>query len=260
MTPLWDLILDNSNDILFLQVYDLQYKKCKEISSDFSNIPIDPNEKDQCYGTTVNIVNTIVNIPTCPENYMLIRLLNQGDEDICEKYDFLTYFNTEDKWVVVDSRGRRDSRKAHYGDFCIDRYYFGNRYMGNIALVCELPEEIYCKENNCLQHCCEHDHYFDETTEDCVRIDFNLEEVKWLNFDKSKQIDNLNFTELTNIYGHGYVDLTCDEGDDPLEVNLEEFDVKYLPHGEIDIEGARFPFGKHCYVRQGNHYFYFNFV
>ena len=191
---------------------------------------------------------------------MLTRLLNQGDVDICETNEFLTYFNSEDKWVVVDSRGRRDSRKAHYGDFCIDRYYFGNRYMGNIALVCELPEEIYCKENNCLQHCCDHEHYLDETTRDCVRIDFNLEEVKWLNFDKSKQIDNLNFTELTNIYGHGYVDLTCDEGDDPLEVNLEEFDVKYLPHGEIDIEGARFPFGKHCYVRQGNHYFYFNFV
>ena len=252
LTPLCEIIQGNSNCILSLQVFDLQYKKCKEISSDFSKIPIDTNEKGQCYGTTVNIVNTIVHTPTCQENHNLIQLLNLGDENICKKYDFLTYFNREDQWVVVDSRGRRDSRKAHYSDFCIDRYYLGNRYMGNIALVCELPEEIYCKDNNCFQHCCPSEHYLDETTGDCTPIDYNLEEVKWLNFDASRQIDDLNFTELTNIYGQDIVvDLTCDEGDGPLKVNLKELDVKYLPYGEIDIDGAIFPFGRHCYIRQG---------
>ena len=211
----------------------------------------------------MNIVNTVVNFPTCPENYNLIQLLNLGDVDICDNFDFLTFIKTN-HWVVVDSRqlsfkGRRDVRKAHYDDFCIDRYYIGNRHMGNVALVCELQEEIYCKENDCFQHCCPSNHYFDESTGDCIHIDYNLEEVKWLNFDASKQIDDLNFTELTNIYGlFGEVDLTCDDGDAPLKVNLKEHDVKYLPYGEIDIDGARFPYGKHCYVRQGNHIFYFN--
>ena len=252
----------NSYGILFLQVYDISKKKCQEISSDFSNIPIDTNEKDQCYGTTVNIVNTIVNFPTCPETHNLIQLLNLGDVDICEYSDFLTFFKT-DHWIVVDSRqssftGRRDFRKAHYSDFCIDRYYVGNRHMGNIALVCELPEEIYCKQNDCFQHCCPSDHYLNETNGDCIHIDYYQEKAKWLNFDASKQIDNLNFTKLTNIYGlfgaNGGVDLTCEEGDLPINSgNLKEHDVKYLPYGEIDIDGARFPFGKHCYVRQGNH-------
>ena len=243
-----------------MQVYDISKKKCKEISSDFSNIPIDTNELD---GSKVNIVNTIAYFPNCPENYNLVRLLNLGDEDISENYEFLTFFKNEDQWVVVDSRGRRDSQKAHYGDFCIDRYYLGNRYMGNIALVCELPEEIYCKENNCFQHCCPNEHYLDESTGDCIIIDYYLEEVKWLNFNASKQIDDLNFTRITNIYGQDIkVDLTCDEGDAPLNVNLKEHDIKYLPYGEIEIDGARFPFGKHCYVRQGNHYIlllHFNF-
>ena len=206
----------------------------------------------------MNIVNTVVHFPTCPENYNLIRLLNHAEEDTCKKFDFLTYFNKENLWVVVDSRGRRDSKKAHYGDFCIDRYYVGNRHMGNIALICELPEEIYCKQNDCFQHCCPFNHYLDETSGDCIHIDYYQEEAKWLNFDASKQIDNPNFTKLTNIYGqfgaNGGVDLTCAEGDLPINGgNLKEHDVKYLPYGEIDIDGARFPFGKHCYVRQGNH-------
>ena len=234
----------------FLQVYDISKKKCKDISSDFSHIPIETNEQRR---SKVDIVNTVVHFPNCPENFDLVRLLNLGDEDISEKYDFLTFFNQEDQWVVVDSRGRRDSRKAHYDDFCIDRYYLGNRYMGNIALVCELPEEIYCKENNCFQHCCPRDHYEDETTEDCIPINSKLEVMK---FDASRQIDNLNFTELTNIYG----DLTCDEGDAPIKVNLKEYDVKYLPYGKIDIDGARFPFGHHCYVLKGDHCFYFSLV
>ena len=236
----------NSYGILFLQVYDISKKKCQEISSDFSNIPIDTNEINQCYGTTVNIVNTIVNFPTCTENYNLIRLLNHAEEDTCEKSEFLTYFNKENLWVVVDSQGRRDSRKAHYGDFCIDRVYNGNQHMGNIALVCELPEEIYCKQNNCFQHCCLRDQYLDENRT-CIHIDYNQE----LNFDASKQIDNLNFTKLTNIYG--LFGLTCEEGDFPIKVNLKEHDIKYLPYGEIDIDGVRLPFGKHCYVRQGKH-------
>ena len=167
--------------------------------------------------------------------------------------DFLTFFK-KDHWVVVDSRGRRDSSKAHYDNFCLDRYYHGTRHLGTIALICELPEEIYCTQNNCFQHCCPFDHYFDESTRDCIHIDNKLEYIKWQNFDASKQIDDLNFTELTNIYGrYGGMDLTCEEGDFPIRSNLKEHDIKYLPYGEIDIDGVRLPFGKHCYVRQGKH-------
>ena len=195
----------------------------------------------------MQVLNTIVHFPQCEGNHTLERLL-MAENDI-DNADFLTYFKN-DHWVVVDSRGRRDPIKAHYDSFCLDRYYHGNRYLGTIALICEQSEESYCKENNCFQHCCPRDHYFDESTRDCIHIDYMLE---MQNFDASKQIDDLNFTELTNIYGrYEKMDLTCEEGDGPLKRNLKELNIKYLPYGEVDIDGARLPFGRHCYVRQGN--------
>jgi hypothetical protein len=232
------------------QVYDLQFKKCKKISSDLSNIPIDPNEKDQCYGSEVNIVNTDVHFPTCPENYNLIQLLNLVDANICEKYDFdfLTYFNNEDRWVAVDSRGRRDVRKAHYGDFCIDRYYAGNRHLGTIALICEQPEESYCKENFCFQQCCPFQHYFDEEQRECIFLEDEAFYL-WLDeFDANKPDEKLEFGNITKIYGNlEQQHLHCD----PMAVNLREREVKFLSNGQLDIDGAIIPFNKHCYNLKG---------
>ena len=198
----------------------------------------------------MQILNTIVHFPQCEGNHTLERLL-MTENDI-ENADFLTFFK-KDHWVVVDSRGHRDSSKAHYDNFCLDRYYHGTRHLGTIALICEQSEESYCRENNCFQHCCPNNQYLDETTGHCMPIDFNAEEMEWQNFDASMKMDDLNFTEVTNIYGrYGEVDLTCDKGDAPLKVNLKEINFKYLPYGEVDIDGAIFPFGRHCFVRQGN--------
>ena len=246
-----------------MQVYDISKKKCQEMSSDFSNIPIDTNEKDQCYdGTTVNIVNTVVNIPTCPENHNLISLMNHAEEDTCEKSDFLTYFNKENHWVVVDSRGRRDSRKAHYGDFCIDRVYNGNRYMGNIALFCEQPEESYCQENACFHHCCPLQHYFDEKKMECIYLDYEAF-YDWTDeFDAKKPDERIDFENITNIYENlGQHDLQCGEtfvgskyrpnDTGIMVVNLTEQDVKFLSNGQLDIDGAIIPFDKHCYNLKG---------
>jgi hypothetical protein len=199
----------------------------------------------------VQILNTIVHLPQCDGNHTLERLL-LAENDI-DNPDFLTLFK-KDHWVVVDGRGRRDSSKAHYENFCLDRYYHGTRHLGTIALICEQSEESYCRENDCFQHCCLRNYYLDETSGDCIEIDYYQEEAKWLNFNASKQIDNLDFTELTNIFGKE----TCEEGDLPIKFSFREHDIKYLPYGEIDIDGARVPFGKHCYARQGNHCFYFN--
>ena len=199
----------------------------------------------------MNIVNTVVHFPTCPENRNLIRLLNLVDENICEKYDFLTYFNNEDRWVVVDSRGRRDSRKAHYGDFCIDRYYTGNRHLGTIALICEQPEESYCKENFCFQQCCPFQHYFDEENLECIFLDDEAF-YPWLDeFNANKPDENLEFGNITKIYGNlEEQDLHCGRND-TMAVNLTEQEVNFLSNGQLDIEGAIIPFKHHCYNLKG---------
>ena len=262
VSKFWNIFSYSLDICSVFQVYDLQFKKCKEILSDFSNIPINPNERDQCYGTTVNIVNTVVHFPTCPENYNLIRLLNHAEEDTCEQFDFLTYFNNKDQWVVVDSRGRRDSRKAHYGDFCIDRVYNGNRHMGNIALFCEQPEESYCQENACFHHCCPLQHYFDEQKMECIYLDYEAF-YDWTDeFDAKKPDERIEFENITNIYENlGVNDLQCEEtfigskyrpnDTGIIVVNLTEQDVKFLSNGQLDIDGAIIPFNKHCYNLQG---------
>ena len=172
--------------------------------------------------------------------------MNHAEVDICEKFDFLTYFNKENHWVVVDVRGRRDVRKAQYGDFCIDRVYNGNRHMGNIALFCEQPEEFYCHENACIHHCCPLQHYFDEQKMECIYLEYEAF-YDWI--DANKTDERIEFENITNIYGNlGEHGLQCGENDTRMVVNLAEQDVKFLSNGQLDIDGAIIPFNKHCYI------------
>ena len=130
-------------------------------------------------------------------NYTLERLLI-AENDV-ENADFLTFFKTN-HWVVVDGRGRRDSSKAHYDDFCLDRYYHGTRHLGTIALICEQPEESYCKENVCFHQCCPYQHYFDEQKDECIFLE-NYAFNDWLDeFDATKP-EELDFKNFTKIYG-----------------------------------------------------------
>ena len=216
------------------------------MKSDFSNIPIEFNELRY---SQVQILNTTVHFQQCMENHTLERLLIAENDK--ENADFLTFFTTN-HWVVVDSRGRRDSSKAHYDNFCLDRYYHGTRHLGTIALICEQPEESYCKENFCLHHYCPVQHYFDEQKEECIFLEYDAFN-DWLDeFDATKP-EELDFKNITNIYGNlREHDLQCGKNDSGIiGVNLTEQELKFLPNGQLDIDGAIIPFNQHCYNLQG---------
>ena len=86
----------------------------------------------------------------CKDNYTRIVLNNDKEVDLNYESKFLTYFK-KDHWVVVDGRGRRDSKKAQYKDFCLDQYITTTHgHQGTVAITCEQNEENYCKENQIL--------------------------------------------------------------------------------------------------------------
>ena len=128
--------------------------------------------------------------------------------------------------------------------------------LGTVAIFCELPEDLYCKENECFQHCCPRDYFYDPEKEICDQLSGDLHE-QWENkFNAALPHEDLDFGIVTNIYGE-YLeipDLSCDEDDAPIEQDLAENYVKFLPNGKIDIDGAIIPFGEHCYNQQGNNY------
>ena len=41
-----------------------------------------------------------------------------------------------------------------YQSFCVDRMYYGPRFMGTAALVCVTKIEIVCTKRPCINYCC----------------------------------------------------------------------------------------------------------
>ena len=158
----------------FFQAYDLQYKKCKDsVQTDFNYTKIELNRFNP---GPVDIISPRAYFPQCKENYAQKQLLNLIGDETDSEYDygtetevhaeFLTWLKPdnitgEENWTLVDIRGRRDPSKAHYTDFCLDGYFGNGVHQGTVAFFCELPEDTYCKENDCFQHCCQRGDFFD---------------------------------------------------------------------------------------------------
>ena len=197
----------------------------------------------------LNIIN--VQLPECKENYTKIRLNNDKEVNLNHEGKFLTYFNA-DHWVVVDTRGRRDSKKAQYKDFCLDRYITPQGHKGTVAITCEQNEENYCKEKSCFHVCCPLFQYFDEEYRECVwiRSDGWLDELE----DKRPSFSHITIKNTTQIYENlGSESLQCESEDDYLlPQKLTEHDIKFLSNGELDIDGALIPIRQHCYNQKGN--------
>ena len=82
--------------------------------SDFNYTRIEPKEVGQ---RQVDITNITIHMPQCTEGYVQIQTDN-----------FVTWLKPndvtgEEDWVLVDGRGRRDSKRAQYNDFCMDGYF-----------------------------------------------------------------------------------------------------------------------------------------
>jgi len=183
---------------------------------------------------------------------------DENEHEIKSSSEFLTWFKNDQEWKLVDGRGRRDPKKAQYNDFCLDGYFERGILRGTISLFCELPEEFYCKENECFQHCCPRLHYFDAEQEECKKVPEEYVN-EWKNeFNANKPHGEFNYGNVTNIYGldiNGFdfeSAISCDEDDYPTYVDLEEEEIKFLSTGKININGAIIPFGKHCYNQQVN--------
>ena len=52
--------------------------------------------------------------------------------------------------------------------------------LGTVAIFCELPEDLYCKQNECFQHCCQRDFFYDPEKEICDKLSGDLQE-QWRN-------------------------------------------------------------------------------
>ena len=250
--------------MLFFQAYDLQYKRCTDdVNTDFNYTKIEVNS-----GGQVDITSTITYFTKCKEPYVLKQLVNLNGDETDSDYDygteteihpeFLTWLKPDDitgekHWRLVDIRGRRDSRKAQYTDFCVDGYFGFGVHKGSVAFFCELPEDLYCKENDCFQHCCAAQDFYDLDKGICDRVPNNLL-GDWENeFNGNLPHNNLNFENVTNFYGQDpdNVGISCDEGDEPIDEYFSESSIKYLSNGKVDVDGALIPFGKHCYNYAG---------
>ena len=230
--------------------------------SEFNYTKINLNEAT---GVQWVITSTITYTPKCNGSYKQIRLINQdggvsyeyddyeSETELEVAHDFLTWFKHGEYWVLVDARNRRDSKKAQYKDFCIDGYFSRGVHTGSIAFFCELPEDEYCQENDCFQHCCPHYFYFDIDKGICEQLpEANLDE--WKNeFNATLPHNDLYFKNVTNFYGQDInnLDLVCDEDDDIIHEDTTYNLIKYMPNGKLDFDGAIIPFGKHCYNQDG---------
>ena len=225
------------------------------LSSNFDFTKIELNEYENRH---VNIASIITHFPNCKEPYLLQRLLNPVGTETDIHSDFLTWLDSdeiteEENWRLVDIRGRRDPSKAHYTDFCLDGYFGNGVHQGTVALVCELPENLYCKENDCFQHCCQRGDFFDIDKEICDGVPDNLLEAWQNEFNDNLPQKDLNFQNVTNLYGQdpNNPGISCDDDDQPIEHDFTETSVKYLSNGKVDVDGALIPFGKHCYNHAG---------
>ena len=65
--------------MFLFQVYDLDYKKCIQISASFSNYTrIEPNNIN---GAQVDIKNITIQVPQCKEHYVKTQLINPRNND-----------------------------------------------------------------------------------------------------------------------------------------------------------------------------------
>ena len=123
-----------------------------------------------------------------------------------------------------------------------------------MAIFCELPEDLYCMENECFQHCCPLYYFYDQQKAVCEPVSDDFKEQYMQEFDAKKPHEDLDFDIVTNLYGQhiDYPDIGCDEDDDIIRQDFTENYVKYLSKGKIDLDGVIIPFGEHCYNQQGN--------
>ena len=112
--------------------------------------------------------------------------------------------------------------------------------MGTIAVVCKIPDEIFCEYNACVKHCCPFGHYYHSTRKSCQRIqNAHLEESLYNPTFEDKHLKNTdNLREIFN-----GIEMMCNQ---TLTYDITKYDIKFWSNGEAEIEGKSFEMNQYC--------------
>ena len=154
------------------EVYDIETSKCikRRLSNLNEDYPMDPafhyfdTEAPETHN--VDVLFTKFESPECKNGAEKRKALNEMTEHVhidADAHDF--FIDVEHDGILFVHDGMHFTQHTEY---CLERGFKDDKYIGTLAIHCHIPIEIECKTKTCINACCGLGFMYDIKTHECV--------------------------------------------------------------------------------------------
>ena len=156
------------------EVYDIASSKCikRQLPNINEDYPMDPAfhyfDTEAPETQNVDDLFTRFESPECTNGAEKRKALNEMTEHVhidADAHDF--FIDVEHDGILFVHDGMHFTQHG-YLDYCLERGFKDDKYIGTLALHCHIPIEIECKTKTCINACCGLGFMYDLTTHECV--------------------------------------------------------------------------------------------
>ena len=167
--------------------------------------------------------------PEYCNNYQSAKIITKAE-------NLVSSIDSDNTTIIFNEKSREK-----IPEFCLDHGFNQSRYIGTVAISCELPNEIFCNEdsNTCIKFCCPKGHYVNPYLEICQEYQYDEDAIWW-----KPDVLNITGSNGRSIYS-SYPD--CNQ---MFNMNNVNETIKFLSNGSIrlggSLEGSVYNWNSYC--------------